>query len=193
MKPSGLGLGEIEPADVVACDLGCNQLTGGRPLHQEMPIHAEIYRQRPDVACVVHTHPFYAAAYASSSADFQMVSQDSVLFANGIGQYDSAQLVVTPEQGRRLARSLGDRNVVVLKNHGIATADASVEGAVFLALSFDRSLRMQHAAAQFGDVTPISEQEVREMNEYFAGSYHGRVETTWNYLLRQAGLLTRDG
>lgn len=192
VKPSGLGLGEIEPGDVVACDLDNNKLTEGRPLHHEMPIHTEIYRRRPDVTCVVHTHPFHAAAYASAHADFKMVSQDSVLFANGVGYYDSAPLVVTPKQGRRLADSLGDANVVVLKNHGITAADSTVEGAVFLALSFDRSLRMQHAAAQFGEIRPISDDEVREMNDYFASSYGGRVETTWNYLLRQAGLAVRD-
>jgi L-fuculose-phosphate aldolase len=192
VKPSGLGLGEIEPDDIVACDLDCHQLTGNRPLHQEMPIHTEIYRRRPDVACVVHTHPFYAAAYASAHANFEMVSQDSVLFAGGIGHYDSALLVVTREQGQRLAASLGDGNVVVMKNHGIAIADSSVERAIFLALSFDRSLRMQHAAAQFGEVDPISVSEVSEMNHYFARSYGGRVETMWNYLVRQAALATRS-
>lgn len=192
VKPSGLGLGEAEPDDIVACDLDCHQLEGKRPLHHEMPIHTEIYRRRPDVACVVHTHPFYAAAYASAHADFQMVSQDSVLFAEGIGHYDSAKLVVTREQGERLAATLGDGNAVVLKNHGIAIADSTVEGAVFLALSFDRSLRMQHAAAQFGDIDPIPDDEVNEMIDYFARSYGGRVETTWKYLLRQAGLAARS-
>ena len=191
VKPSGIGLGEAEPDDIVAVDLDGHQLAGNRPLHHEMPIHTEIYRRRPDVACVVHTHPFYAAAYASAHAKFQMVSQDSVLFAGGVGHYDSARLVVTREQGERLAASLGDRNAVVLKNHGITVTDSTVEGAVFLALSFDRSLRMQHAAAQFGEIDPIPDGEVTEMNDYFARSYVGRVETTWNYLLRQAGLATR--
>lgn len=192
VKPSGLGLGEVEPDDIVACDLDARLIEGKRALHHEMPIHTEIYRRRPDVTCVVHTHPFHTAAYASAHADFQMVSQDSVLFAGGVGRYDSATLVVTREQGERLATALGDANAVVLKNHGIAVADSTVEGAVFLALSFDRSLRMQHAAAQFGEIDPISEREVTEMVEYFDGSYGGRVQTTWNYLLRQAGLATRD-
>jgi len=192
VKPSGLGLGEIEPDDVVACDLDARQLEGKRALHHEMPIHTEIYRRRPDVTCVVHTHPFHTAAYASADAEFQMVSQDSVLFAGGVGHYDSATLVVTREQGERLATALGDTNAVVLKNHGIAIADQSVEGAVFLALSFDRSLRMQHAAGQFGAVDPIPEHEVNEMIDYFTASYGGRIQTTWNYLLRQAGLAARD-
>ena len=192
IKPTGLGLGEIDPDDVVACDLDGNQLTEGRPLHHEVPIHTEIYRRRPDVNCVVHTHPFHAAAYAAAAADFLMVSQDSVLFADGVGLYPRAPLVVTPEQGREVADALGSSKVVVLKNHGIAAVDSTVAGAVFLALSFDRSLRMQLTARQFGDVAAMTDDEAREMNEYFDRSYEGRLETTWGYLLRQAGLAERN-
>lgn len=192
IKPTGLGLGEIDPEDVVACDLDGRQLTEGRPLHHEVPIHTEIYRRRPDVNCVVHTHPFHAAAYGSAAAEFKMVSQDSVLFADGIGLYPSAPLVVTPEQGKAVAESLGDAKVVVLKNHGIAAVGPSVAAAVFLALSFDRSLRMQLMAGQFGPVDPMTDAEMREMNAYFDRSYGGRLEATWEYLLRQAGLATRE-
>jgi hypothetical protein len=66
-----------------------------------------------------------------------------------------------------------------------------VQDATFLALSFDRALRMQHAASQFGPIDPISPEEVREMNEYFDSSYGGRIEATWDYMLRQAGLAKR--
>jgi L-fuculose-phosphate aldolase len=191
VKPSGLGLGEIEPEDVIAIDLDGNQLTEGRPAHKEMPIHTEIYRARPDVNCVVHTHPFYAAAYAAADAEFQYVSQDGVLFADGVGHYRSAPLVVRTEQGVALAKALGSHKAVVLKNHGIAVVSSSVQDATFLALSFDRSLRMQHAASQFGPIDPISPEEVREMNEYFDSSYGGRIEATWDYMLRQAGLAKR--
>lgn len=192
IKPTGLGLGEIEPDDVVACDFDGRQLTGGRPLHHEVPIHTEIYRSRPDVNCVVHTHPFHAAAYASAAAEFRMVSQDSVLFVDGVGIYPRAPLVVTPEQGRAVADALGGSKIVVLKNHGIAAVDSTVAGAVFLALSFDRSLRLQLAASQFGPLDAMTDDEVREMNDYFDRSYGGRLETTWGYLLRQAGLAERD-
>jgi ribulose-5-phosphate 4-epimerase/fuculose-1-phosphate aldolase len=115
-----------------------------------------------------------------------MVSADSVLFADGIGEYPSAALVVTAQQGRRLAECLDDHKVVILKNHGIAVAASSVQDATFLAVSFDRSLRLQVAAQQFGAIDAISLDEVRVMNSYFDSSYHGRIEGTWQYLLRKA-------
>ncbi len=186
VKPTGIGLGEVAPEDVCVMDLDGHQLEGSRPLHHEMPIHTEIYKRRPDVGCVVHTHPFYAAAFAASNARFELVSQDSVLFARGIGSYPSAPLVVTAEQGRVLAECLADKSVVVLKNHGITVVGPSVQDATFLAVSFDRSLRLQLAASQLGPLNPITLEEARRMNDYFDRSYHGRVQATWDYLRRKA-------
>ncbi len=186
VKPSGIGLGEVRPEDLALVDFEGRKLEGPRPIHHEMPIHIETYKRRPDVRCVVHTHPFYAAAFSAASAKFEMVSQDSVLFANGVGFYPSAALVVTPEQGSAMAVSLGSQKAVILKNHGCTVVGPSVQDATFLAVSLDRSLRMQLAAGQLGPVSAISPAEVQVMNDYFDRSYHGRVQTTWEYLLRKA-------
>jgi L-ribulose-5-phosphate 4-epimerase len=185
VKPSALGLQEIEPEHLLELDLAGNRVEGDRPIHHEMPIHTAIYTARPDVNAVVHTHPFFAAAFSAASAEFKMVSQDSVQFAGGIGFYPSAKLVVTQEQGTEMAKCLGSHDLVVLKNHGIAVGAKTVQDATFLAVSFDRSIRMQLTAMQLGPVNPISDQEVAEATQYFDKSYGGRVRTTWEYLLRK--------
>lgn len=187
VKPQGLGLGEIRPEDVMAIDLDGNRLTEGQPLHREMPIHTEIYRKRPDVNCVVHTHPFYASALAATTADFQIVSQDGVHFSDGVGRYESAELVVTKEQGEEVATALGDLRAVFLRNHGTAVVGVSVPVAVYLAVSLDRSVRMQQAAAILGEVRPIPADQVAGMNRYFEDLYGDGITNTWNYLLRQSG------
>src|SRR6266542_5785374 len=71
-KPSGIGLGEVTVDDLATMTLDGEKLDGPRPLHQEMPIHTEIYRRRTDVTCVVHTHPFYAAALSATRAELTM-------------------------------------------------------------------------------------------------------------------------
>jgi L-fuculose-phosphate aldolase len=185
VKPTGMGLGEVTVDDLVLLDLDGKRISGDRPIHNEMPIHAEIYRARPDVNCVVHTHPFHAAAFAASTADFKMIGQDSVYFASGFGWYDRASLVVTPEQGRAVAEALGRHRLVVLRNHGIAAVDDSIESATFLALSFDRSLQLQAMAASLGPIREITPEEVASMDAYFAASYGARVQVTFEYLLRQ--------
>jgi len=192
VKPQGLGLGEITPDDVMAMDLDGNPLTEGQPLHREMPIHTEIYRRRPDVNCVVHTHPFYAAALAATTAEFQIVSQDGVHFVDGIGRYDKAELVVTKDEGERVAEALGNLRAVFLRNHGTAVVGPSVPVATYLAVSLDRSVRMQQAAASLGEVRPIPPDQVAGMVRYFANLYGDGIGNTWRYLLRQSGLRERQ-
>ena len=183
-KPSGLGLAEVRSEDVITLDLEGHQLAGERKPHVEMPIHTRIYRRRDDIGAVVHTHAPEAAGLMASSAEFLMVNQDSVQFAEGVGLYPSAALIVTPERGDEVAEALGDKRAVLLRNHGLVTAGATVAEAVFLAVSLVNSLRVQAMASRFGEVSPIPEDEVAVMAHEFAASYESRVSATWSYLCR---------
>ena len=185
VKPTGLGLQEVTPADLAEVNCDGRQLSGPRPLHHEMPIHTEIYRKRPDVQCVVHTHPLHAAAFSAAAADFAMVSQDSVLFSRGIARFPSPRLIVTAEQGAAVAECLADRSLVLLKNHGLVIAAPTVEEATVLAVSFERSLQVQMAAQSFGRIDPIADEDVEAMADYFATSYDGRIKAMWDYLSRK--------
>jgi L-fuculose-phosphate aldolase len=187
-KPSGLGLAEISPEDVIVLDLDGQQLAGERKPHAEMPIHTRIYRRRDDVGAVVHTHALEVAGLMASAADFLMVNQDSVQFADGVGFYPSAMLVATAERGDEVAEALGRRRAVLLRNHGLVTAGSTVPEAVFLAVSLVNSLRVQAAAGQFGEVSPIPGDEVAAMAKEFAPSYEQRVGSTWAYLCRGLGM-----
>jgi L-fuculose-phosphate aldolase len=60
MKRNGLGLDEITPADILTIDLDGRLVAGQGKVHLEYVIHTEVYKARPDVGSVVHTHPPYA-------------------------------------------------------------------------------------------------------------------------------------
>jgi L-fuculose-phosphate aldolase len=184
VKPSAIGLGEVDPSDVLTVGLDGELVAGSRPMHAEMPIHTEIYKRRPEANAVVHTHPLHVAAFTAAASEFQMVNQDSVLFSDGIGFYPSPTLVVTAEQGKVLADALGDKRALVMKNHGLVTVGATVQEAVFLAVAFVNSLRVQVLAAQFGPISCISAAEAQEMALHFASSYERRVTSSWEYLKR---------
>jgi L-fuculose-phosphate aldolase len=192
VKPADIGLHEVRSRDLVLVGLEGDRLAGDRPLHTELPIHSEIYRRRPDVAAVVHTHPFHAAALAASSADFRVVSQDSLPFGAGPARLDSALLVVTPEQGRAVADALADGPVVLLRNHGIVVAGRSVEEAVYLAVAFERSVRLQHAAAALGEVREIPPNEVEELGRQLGLGRPERARSIFEYLRRTLGEAEAD-
>ena len=108
-KGRGRGLGEMTVDGLILLDFDGNRLAGTLPVHDEYPIHAEILRARPEVMCVVHTHPFQSAALAATAWDLKMIGQDAVNFWNGVGRYDSSVLVTDAAKGDPDAQHFIDR------------------------------------------------------------------------------------
>jgi L-fuculose-phosphate aldolase len=184
VKAAGCPLADVTPDHLVLLDANGDRLAGDRPLHREVPIHTEIYRRRPDVRAVVHTHPFFAAALTASEAGFRIVSQDSIPFAPAPARYESARLIINRELGGAVAEALGDRSAVLLRNHGIVVADASLEGAVFLAVALERSIRTQHAAAVLGDVREIDARDVEALRVELGQGHAERARSVFESLGR---------
>jgi L-fuculose-phosphate aldolase len=184
VKPSGMGLGEIRTDDVIEVDFVGRKVAGRHGVHAEMPIHLGIYKRRPDVHAVVHTHPLHVAGLMASSGRLEMVNQDSLYFARGVGHYPSPALVVNEELGDSLADALGDRNAVLMRNHGLVTVGRTVQEGLFLAVALESSLRVQATAAAFGEISPIAGDDLTEMLGHFSQGYDRRVLTTWEYLRR---------
>jgi L-fuculose-phosphate aldolase len=186
LKGGGLGLGEVTVDDLVLLDLDGNRLAGSRPIHNEYPIHAEIYRARPEAACVVHTHPFYSAALAATAWTFRMVGQDAVNFWQGLGRYDTSVLVTDAAMGRALAAALGDLHAAVLANHGIVTAAGSIVEATYFAVVLERAIQLQAVAAGLGPLREIPPDELEQLIPYLTTAARGRAQGVWDWLLRQA-------
>ena len=142
MKPNGLGLEEVAPGDVLALDLEGAKLSGAGPIHLEYVLHTEIYKARPDVGAVVHTHPPYATAFGATDATLELLNHDAVLFREGLAYFDdTAELIVRPEQGAAVAAALGDKRVLVMRGHGLIVTGETVPWATYAALTLERVLQ----------------------------------------------------
>ena len=192
-KGGGLGLGEITIDDLVLLDFGGNRLGGTAPIHNEYPIHAEIFRARPEVTCVVHTHPFVSAALAATAWELRMVGQDAVNFWDGVGRYDTSVLVTDAGKGRALAAALGSHNAAVLANHGIVAAGATVVEATYFAVVFERAVQLQAAALGLGSLRDIPQDELDELIPYLSNAARGRAQGVWDWLLRQVNASSPRG
>jgi L-ribulose-5-phosphate 4-epimerase len=184
MKPHTLGLEEVRPHDVITIDLDGNKLAGDLPRHSEFPIHTEIYRQRPDVRCVVHTHPPYATAFSAVDAPLRPVNHEGTLFAPAIPRFvQTTDLIVTQALGQAVAKTLGDHNAVLLKNHGIVVVGRSVEEACVTAVVLEKAARMQLLARGYGEVqwTPEAEALQKQARIYQPEA----LALMWAYLLRK--------
>jgi L-fuculose-phosphate aldolase len=183
IKASGLGLEEVTEADLVLMDLDGKKLAGERAPHNELPIHAEIFRARPDVCSVVHTHPVYATALAASLVPMRPVGHEGVLFTDIPRFVETTDLILTREQGAAVARALGAHRAILLKNHGIVTAGPSVEEASLFAIFLERAAHIQWLAAALG---PYEWTDPAEVPVKRAHIYHPRgVATFWAYYTRK--------
>lgn len=160
MKPAQFGLEEIGPDDLLLLSRTGDVLWGRHSRHSEFPIHAEIYRARPDVNAVVHTHPPAAVAFSASDRRLLPVSHEGVLFTDLPLFTLTTDLIVTREQGQALAAALGSARAVLLRNHGIVTVGATVAAACMHAIFLAKACQVQlmaHALADSPHHTPPEE------------------------------------
>ncbi len=154
MKPAEIGLDECRPQDLLLVDFDGKVLAGSRPRHDEYAIHAEIMRARPDVLSVVHTHPKFSIAFAARGLRLRPVSHEGSYFWPPEVQIfeEFTDLVRTREQGQRVARALGHRPALFLRNHGLAACGADVATATYAALMLERACEIQLLAQPTNDM-----------------------------------------
>src|SRR5262245_1167380 len=155
MKPHSVGLDEITLDNILTIDLAGNVVAGTSRRHSEVYIHSEIYKARADVACVLHTHPPYSVALSASGTPLKGYSQPGALFHESVGLYDDTiNLIRTPEMGAGVAKALGSKRAVLLKNHGIAVAGGTIEEVVVSALMLENAARIQMIVEAGGNPGP---------------------------------------
>jgi L-ribulose-5-phosphate 4-epimerase len=155
MKPHSVGLDEITLENILTIDLDGNVVAGTARRHSEVYIHSEIFKRRPDVHCVIHTHPPYCVALSATGRPMRCYSQPAALFYEALGVYaDSINLIRTPETGARVAKALGPHRAILLKNHGIAAVGASIAEAVVGAIMLENAAMVQLIAEAAGDPAP---------------------------------------
>jgi len=155
MKPHSVGLDELTIENILIIDLDGNVVAGTSRRHSEVYIHSEIFKARPDVQSVVHTHPPYSVALSASGRALKCLSQPSALFFEAIGVYgDTVALIRTPAMGKGVATALGPHRAVLLKNHGVAAVGASIEEAVINVIMLENAAQVQLIAEAAGDPGP---------------------------------------
>ena len=184
VKAAGRGLEEVGPDHVARMDLD-GALLEGPPLHDEMALHTELYRARPDVGAVVHTHAVDSVALTLFGGRLPVVSQDAVPLTGRTGFYDRADLVTTPEQGREVAARLGEGRAVLMRAHGLVTVGEDVPEATVHAVLLERAARLHRLASQLGEPGEMTAEDLSLLDARFEANRRRRVETIWAYLTRR--------
>jgi ribulose-5-phosphate 4-epimerase/fuculose-1-phosphate aldolase len=144
--------------DIMEFDLDGNAVDArGRSVFLERFIHSEIYRARPDVMSVVHTHSPGVIPFGVSKVPLQAMFHNAAFLAAGAPVWDirkdfgeTDMLVRDPARGKSLAQMLGDKPVVLMRGHGDVTVGPTVKMAVFRAYYTDVDAKLQSQAIALG-------------------------------------------
>ncbi len=183
MKPYAMGLDEVTKEDIIVLDFEGNKVLGERRRHTEYPLHTEIYKMRPDVNCVVHTHPLYAVILGATGGQLRPISHEGTLFTLLPLFTETTELIRTPAQGEAVARCLGQARALLLKNHGMVVVGQSIEETTVHAILLEKAAKIEILSRQAGSVTWSTEEESQRKVEQI---YHARaIQNYWDYFVRQ--------
>jgi HCOMODA/2-hydroxy-3-carboxy-muconic semialdehyde decarboxylase len=148
----------VSADDIMEFDLDGNAVEArGRSLFLERFIHSEIYKARPDVMSVVHTHSPGVIPFGVSQVPLRPMFHNAAFLAAGAPVWDirkdfgeTDMLVRDPSRGKSLVQMLGDKSVVLMRGHGDVTVGPSVKMAVFRAYYTDVNAKLQSQAIALG-------------------------------------------
>src|SRR5262245_41274448 len=155
-------------ADILEYDPDCNAIDGRwRASFLERFIHCEIYKARPDVKSVVHTHSPGVVPFAASTVPLRPMYHVAGFLAAGVPVFEirkaagmTNMLIANATLGKALAETLGDKAVVLMRGHGNVVVGPSIQVAVFRAVYTEINARLQtQAIALGGPVTYLEPEE----------------------------------
>ena len=170
--PLGLAFGEATPGSWLLIDNDLNVLEGegSHGIREPNPatrFHLWVYRSRPDVNAIVHTHPPAASALAAAKAPLVVAHMDATpLFEDMVFLPEWPGLPTADREGELISASLGTAHALLLAHHGLLTAGRSVQEACFLAVFMERMARLQLNAAAVGGVVPIDAVQARRARDF---------------------------
>ncbi|MCP5468607.1 MAG: class II aldolase/adducin family protein [Deltaproteobacteria bacterium] len=106
-------------------------------------IHSAIHEARPEVNCIVHTHTIAGMSIASLPEGLQLYSQEALRFYDRVGYHDFQGIVLDAKEKKALLKSLGNKPVLILRNHGLLTLGTSVAQAFCLMYYLERACQVQ--------------------------------------------------
>jgi L-fuculose-phosphate aldolase len=180
----GYGFEEATAERMVLVDEDLKPLRGGRP-NPGVRFHVWIYRKRPDVQAIIHTHPPFASALSCTSSSLKTIHMDTAMLHGTAYLPEWPGVPVADDEGRIISGALGDAKTILLSNHGQLSAGASIEEATDLAVFFERAARMQLRAMAAGGYREVREELAREARDFLLQP--SIVRGTFAYWARQAG------
>ena len=164
------GFANLTQSRVLRVDENMEVIEGDGIPNPGVRFHLWVYRARPDVNAIVHTHPPHVSALSMTGKQLAVAHMDTAMFYKDCGYLpDYPGVPLANEEGRLISEALGDKRSVLLSNHGLLTTGKSLEQATFLGIHFERAARLQLLAESVGKIKPIGDKEAQEAHDFLLG------------------------
>lgn len=174
ITPSGMDYRVLTHQDFILLDLEEKVLTGFRRPSSEASLHAQVYKLRPDVRGIVHTHSVYASAHAVAHIAVPPLVEDLVQIVGGPVETVRYALPGTQELAQAAAAGLRTLNAVLLANHGLVGVGSSLEEAWKVCQVVEKGAMIHAWSKMLGGPVLLSTEDVETMRQGYIHHYGQR-------------------
>ncbi|MBB5874009.1 L-ribulose-5-phosphate 4-epimerase [Allocatelliglobosispora scoriae] len=173
IKPSGVSYDDLRADAMIVCDLDGVVVEGDLAPSSDTAAHAYVYRHRPDVGGVVHTHSTYATAWAARGEPIPCVLTAQADEFGGEIPVGPFALIGGDDIGRGIVATLaGHRSpAVLMRNHGVFTIGSDARAAVKAAVMCEDVARTVHLARLLGEPVPMTDEHVGALHDRYQNVY----------------------
>lgn len=172
ITPSGRGYRTLAAADIPIVSLDGAVVEGALKPSSELALHLAIYRARPDIGAVIHTHSTYATVCAVARAPIPPIVEDLAQLAGGQVEVADYAICGSETLAQRAVKALGRNFAVLLANHGAVGCGANLHEAAVACALIEKTAKIYVYASQFpGGAKTIDAADVERMHAFYLQNY----------------------
>jgi ribulose-5-phosphate 4-epimerase/fuculose-1-phosphate aldolase len=189
VNPFGMHFGQVRVSDLILVNDRGQVVEGEYPVNgAAFAIHSQVHAARPDVIAAAHAHSLYGKTWASLGRLLDPITQDVCAFYEDHSLFaDFTGVVYESSEGERIAKVLGDRKAVILRNHGLLTVGQTVEEAAWWFITMERSCQAQLMAEAVGTPVKIDAADAaltrQQVGSHMAGWF--QFQPLWARIVRE--------
>jgi L-ribulose-5-phosphate 4-epimerase len=170
IKPSGYSYEKLTPEDLVVVDLYGNVIEGYLKPSVDTDTHLYIYRNRPDVGGIVHTHSTFASTFAVLGEPIPPCLTASAMLG---GEVPIGKFVAIggEEIGKELLAKIGDKLAIIMQNHGVFTIGKDAHQATKVAIEIEEIAKITYFALLRGNPIILTEEQIKETQGLYDNIY----------------------
>ncbi len=188
INPYGLMFDEITASSLVKVDQACNKLIDSAfPVNPAgFTIHSCIHQVREDAGCVLHTHSRAGVAVSAQKCGVLPISQQSTFVLGSLAYHGYEGVALRDDERPRLQADIGNKNFLMLRNHGLLTVGKTIADAWLSMYTFENTCRIQIDAQAGGELISVNPKILEGMGEVMKTATAGQgANIAWPALIRK--------